>query len=99
MITMFENYDRKDIDPYGEENWSDKPPQLRHITIYVFDRDSSANYLNRIVFTNDMDEMENRLNDVIEESGFRKCYIESESSDQFTVDEIESLEGIGIDIF
>lgn len=87
-----------DLDPYGEENWSDKAP-IRHIAVSIFDRNSSANFSGRIVFTNDAVEMENRLNAIMEESGFSKYYFECETRDQFTMDEIEMLEGIGIEIY
>jgi hypothetical protein len=86
------------LDPFHEENWIDNQ-KPRYITVHVFDRDSSANYSENIVFTNDIVEMENRLNEVIDKSGFRKCYFECETTDQFTINEIENLEGIGIEIY
>lgn len=96
-------------DPYGEEIWEDDSDLYiegeeegneydydRIIHVHVFDKRSADNYTGHIVFIHNADVMNRKIDDVIEESGFGRCYIECDSDDPFTEDELIFLDGLDI---
>ena len=97
MIKKFETYN--ELDPYNEENWGEEESPIRYITIHAMDKDSSETTSRNLVFTMNQVRMEEQIRDFVNDIPFPRYYYEAECQDALTNNEIEYLEGLGLDVY